>query len=201
VATFSFYANKIITTGEGGMVTTNNEEIAGLVRRLRDHAFSEDRHFWHRYRGFNYRMTSLQAAVGLAQTERLPQFVEKRRATARLYRELLAGVPGLTLPRELPGRKNVFWMFGMLVDDAFGCTRDQLRHHLASQGIETRTFFIPMHLQPVYFAQNRGRRFPVAEELCRSGLYLPSGATLTEADVRFVAATVDQARRSVQVAA
>lgn len=194
VASFSFYANKIITTGEGGMVTTNNAELAELARRLRDHAFSSERHFWHQYRGFNYRMTNMQAAIGLAQTERLAQLVERRRRNAQVYTEILSRVPGLTLPRERQGSKNVFWMYGILVGDDFGCSRDELRRRLAQQGIETRTFFIPIHFQPIYFAQFKGQRYPVSETLCHRGMYLPSGAGLTEADVRFVAEAVAQAR-------
>src|SRR5262249_40892239 len=94
-ASFSFYANKIITTGEGGMVTTNNAELAEVARRLRDHAFSSERHFWHQYRGFNYRMTNMQAALGLAQTERLPELIERRRRNARIYTEALSHAHGL----------------------------------------------------------------------------------------------------------
>lgn len=196
-ASFSFYANKIITTGEGGMVTTNNAELAEIARRLRDHAFSSERHFWHQYRGFNYRMTNMQAAIGLAQTERLDQLIERRQRNARLYTEILSRVHGLTLPRELPGAKNVFWMYGVLAGEEFGCSRDELRRRLAQQGIETRTFFIPIHFQPIYFEQFRGQRYPVAEMLCQRGMYLPSGAGLTETDVRFVAEAVSQARRGL----
>jgi perosamine synthetase len=194
-ASFSFYANKIITTGEGGMLTTNNAELAEVARRLRDHAFSSERHFWHQYRGFNYRMTNMQAAIGLAQTERLPELIERRRRNARLYTETLCRVRGLTLPQELPDVKNVFWMYGVTVGEEFGCSRDELRRRLAQQGIETRTFFVPIHFQPIYFAQFKGQRYPVAEALCQNGMYLPSGAGLTEADVRFVAETVAQIQR------
>jgi perosamine synthetase len=199
-ACFSFYANKIITTGEGGMVTTNNVELANQVRRLRDHAFSDERHFWHQYRGFNYRMTNLQAAVGLAQTERVEQLVAKRRATACRYRQLLEGVRGLTLPRETAHVRNVFWMFGLLVEPEFGCSRDELRQRLASCGIETRTFFIPVHWQPIYFEQFRGERYPVAENLCREGMYLPSGSTLSDDDIRYVADAVRKAGRHAMAA-
>lgn len=194
-ATFSFYANKIITTGEGGMVTTSDPKIADTARTLRDHAFSQDRHFWHSYRGFNYRMTNLQAAVGLAQTERLEQLVEHRRANARLYAELLSSIPGLRLAQECSEGRNVFWMFGMLVKEEFGCSRDELRVWLASQGIETRTFFIPIHLQPIYLERYRNESYPVSESLCQRGMYLPSGATLTEVDIRFVAEAVARAPR------
>ena len=195
-AAFSFYGNKILTTGEGGMVTTNNRELAEIIRNLRDHAFSSDRHFWHSYRGFNYRMTNLQAAVGLAQTERLDELVGQRIANAGLYRAALQGIPGLTLPPESNGVRNVFWMFSILVGDDFGCSRDALRRHLARNGIETRTMFIPMHLQPAFFEENRDEKFPVAESLCRQGMYLPSSAKLTPADIEFVAAEIRKAHAS-----
>jgi perosamine synthetase len=193
-ASFSFYANKIITTGEGGMVTTNDAELARVARRLRDHAFSDERHFWHKYVGFNYRMTNLQAAIGLAQTERLETLVEIRRANAARYTRALSKIPGLTLPIERPWARNVYWMYGMLVEDAFGISRDELRRRLARRGIETRTFFIPIHVQPVYHAQFRGQRYPVAEDLCRRGLYLPSGATLTEGEIAYICDMVREVR-------
>ncbi len=198
MASFSFYGNKIITTGEGGMVTTNSEAIARVARRLRDHAFSDERHFWHKYLGFNYRMTNLQAAVGLAQTERLSELVETRRANRRRYEERLRGVRGLTLPSERAGVKNVFWMYGILVEDDFGCSRDELRRRLASQGIETRTFFIPIHLQPIYHDRYRGQAFPVAEALCRKGMYLPSGPTLSDSEIDFIARAITQAQRGAE---
>jgi perosamine synthetase len=194
VACFSFYANKIITTGEGGMVTTNNPELAATVRRLRDHAFGDARHFWHEWHGFSYRMTSLQAAIGLAQTERLDELAERRRTHAALYQSLLHDVPGLRLPRERPGVRSVYWMYGLVVEDTFGCSRDVLRTRLARNGIETRTFFVPIHLQPVYFTHYDPARYPVADALCRTGMYLPSSAGLTEQDIRCVAQAVADAR-------
>lgn len=193
-ASFSFYANKIITTGEGGMVTTNDAEVARIARRLRDHAFSDERHFWHKYLGFNYRMTNMQAAVGLAQTERLEEFVGIRRANAARYTRALSKIPGLTLPVERPWARNVYWMYGVVVEDAFGISRDELRRRLARRGIETRTFFIPIHIQPIYYELYKGQRYPVAEELCQRGLYLPSGATLTEAEVDYVCDSVREVR-------
>ena len=189
-AAFSFYANKIITTGEGGMVTTSNMQLAETVRTLRDHAFSKERHFWHKYMGFSFRMTNLQAAIGLAQAEQMASFVARRRENAALYSELLRDVPGLTLPAEEPWAKNIYWMYGLLVEDEFGLTRDELRRCLADRGIETRTFFIPMHLQPIYHADYRGERYPVAEDLCRRGLYLPSASSLTRSEIEFVVEAV-----------
>lgn len=193
-AAFSFYGNKILTTGEGGMVTTRDAELARVVRRLRDHAFSADRHFWHAYRGFNYRITNLQAAIGLAQTERLEELVEKHRRNAGLYTERLRTVNGLALPTELPGMRSVFWMYCILVEEGFGCSRDELRRRLARRGIETRTMFVPIHLQPIYFAQFRGERYPVAEALCVKGMYLPSGSELTEDEIDFVAGEIHAAQ-------
>jgi perosamine synthetase len=194
-AAFSFYANKIITTGEGGMVTTRNPQLAEVVRTLRDHAFSKERHFWHKYIGYSFRMTNLQAAVGLAQTEQMDGFVERRRRNAALYTSLLQDVSGLSLPQEESWAKNVYWMYGLLVEDEFGLTRDELRRCLAERGIETRTFFIPMHLQPIYYADYKGEQYPVAEDLCRRGLYLPSASSLTEQEIRFVVRAVKECQK------
>jgi perosamine synthetase len=198
-ASFSFYGNKIITTGEGGMVTTNREDVARLAWNLRDHAFSTERHFWHKFVGYNYRMTNLQAAIGLAQAEQLERFVAARRANAAYYTELLSRIPGIVTPPEAPWAKNVFWMYGILLNKEFGLSRDQLRSALAARGIETRTFFIPMHCQPIYFDQYRGQRFPVAEDLCRRGLYLPSASNLTKDDILTVVEAIRECRAEAGV--
>lgn len=194
-AAFSFYGNKIITTGEGGMVTTNDREIARLAWNLRDHAFSHERHFWHKFVGFNYRMTNLQAAIGLAQVEQIEDFVAARRRNAAEYTRRLQTIPGIRTPAEAPWAKNVHWMYGILVDEAeYGMNRDQLRKVLADHGIETRTFFIPMHCQPVYWKQYKGQRYPVAEDLCRRGFYLPSASSLTLDEIEYVTAVIREAR-------
>ena len=193
-ASFSFYGNKIITTGEGGMITTDNREIAHLAWNLRDHAFSSERHFWHKYVGFNYRMTNLQAAIGLAQVEQMDKFVAARRAHAAEYTRRLAGIPGITTPPQAEWAKNVYWMYGILVDKAaYGLNRDELRRVLAENGIETRTFFIPMHCQPVYWQQFKGQRYPVAEALCRDGFYLPSASSLTLDEIEYVTGVIRDA--------
>lgn len=193
-ACFSFYGNKIITTGEGGMVTTNREDVARLAWNLRDHAFSTERHFWHKYLGYNYRMTNMQAAIGLAQTEQLEKFVAARRSNAARYTRLLKQIPGIVTPPEAEWASNVFWMYGIMLEPEFGLTRDQLRKGLAKRGIETRTFFIPMHCQPIYYEQYRGQRFPVAEDLCRRGLYLPSASNLTRQDIEAVVQAIRECR-------
>jgi perosamine synthetase len=193
-AAFSFYGNKIITTGEGGMVTTDREDVARLAWNLRDHAFSTERHFWHKFLGYNYRMTNLQAAIGLAQTEQLERFVAARRANAAHYTRLLRQIPGIVTPPEAAWATNVFWMYGILLEPEFGLSRDELRAGLARRGIETRTFFIPMHCQPIYFDHYRGQRFPVAEDLCRRGLYLPSASSLTQEEIETVVEAVRECR-------
>lgn len=189
IACFSFYANKIITTGEGGMLTTDNEEMAKIARGLRGHAFSEERHFWHNYIGFNYRMTNLQAAIGLAQMEKFDENVRRRIQNAKLYNSMLKNIKGITLPPQTKGVKNVYWMYSILVNDEFDITRDELRKKLAKRGIETRTFFIPIHLQPIYF-RRYNERFPVAEELCGRGMYLPSASTLTKEEIEYVVESI-----------
>jgi perosamine synthetase len=194
---FSFYANKVITTGEGGMITTDDPDIAQLASHLRDHAFSDERHFWHKYLGFNYRMTNLQAAVGLAQTEQMESFVRARRANAARYTAALQSIPGIVTPPEADWAKSVFWMYSILVEDEFGMTRDQLRAYLAEHGIETRTFFIPMHLQPIYYHAFKGQRYPVSEMLCQRGFYLPSASSLTPREIDYITEMVRQAHKEV----
>jgi len=195
-AAFSFYANKIVSTGEGGMITTNNEDFAKMSRTLRDHAFCPERHFWHKVRGFNYRMTNLQAAIGLAQVEQLDGLVVQRRRNAALYNELLMKVPGIVLPPEASNVESAFWMYSILVGDEFGMTRDELRWFLADKGIETRTFFIPIHFQPIYYATYKGQRYPVAEDLCRRGLYLPSSSSMSKEEIRYVTEAVKEAQQA-----
>jgi perosamine synthetase len=198
--TFSFYANKIITTGEGGMVTTNDASLARLMRRLRDHAFHPQRHFWHEYAGFNYRMTNLQAAVGLAQTERIDAIVAARRRLRSWYDERLRSIPGLELPTEARGYRSVFWMYAVRVKPSFPCSSHRLRQQLAKRGIETRSFFVPMHMQPIYAQHFAGERFPVAEQLCQSGFYLPTHESLDERDVDWICDQIADIRRGAGVA-
>ncbi|PIY59308.1 aminotransferase DegT [Candidatus Wolfebacteria bacterium CG_4_10_14_0_8_um_filter_37_11] len=177
---YSFYANKIITTGEGGMIVTNNKDFVDLARNLKDVAFSTERHFWHKRLGYNFRMTNLTAAVGLAQTEQYEKLVAARIQHAKYYIQNLSKVKGIKFPRTAPWAKNVFWMFGFEILPEFGMTRDQLRQFLAKEGIESRTFFVPLHLQPYYYQENKGKVFPIAEGLSERGLYIPSASNLTE---------------------
>jgi perosamine synthetase len=181
---FSFYGNKIVTTGEGGMVLCRDENLANLLRKLRNQGFQEPR-FVHEVVGFNYRMTNIQAAIGLAQTEKLKEKIEKKCWIGKTYNELLAGKPDLTLPYEAPNAKNVYWMYGILVGKGFGMKKDALMQALKNRGVETRSFFCPMHMQPVFQGRTISNypltngNYPVSIDLWERGLYLPSGLGLT----------------------
>jgi perosamine synthetase len=190
-ACFSFYANKIITTGEGGMVTTNDKKLAEKMQLMKNHAFSHERHFWHKLLGFNYRMTNIQAAIGLAQTENFEKLANKRIENAMLYNSLLKEIGEIALPPSTRGIKNVYWMYGILLKNWSRVTRDTLRYELAGRGIETRTFFIPIHRQPIYKGWFKGN-YPNSEYLCTNGIYLPSSTSLTQKQIRYVAGTIKE---------
>jgi perosamine synthetase len=185
IGCFSFYANKIITTGEGGMVVTHKDQIAEKARRLKDLAHSPQKRFLHTDLAFNYRMTNLQAAVGLAQLEEIDAFIEIKRKMAATYQTLLEDVEGLTLPVEKIWARNVYWMYAVLVEREFGLSRDELMRRLREDGVDTRTFFIPVHRQPVFQKTEyyKSLTFPVAEDVSRKGLYLPSGLALTHEQI------------------
>jgi perosamine synthetase len=192
IGCFSFYANKIITTGEGGMIVTNKWEIAERARSLKDLAVSKERRFLHTDLGFNYRMTNIQAAIGLAQFHRIDELVERRRKNAHLYNSLLKDIEGIRLPVEKGWAKNVYWMYSILIEDEFGISRDELVRRLAEKGIETRNFFIPMHRQPVFANMRLFKResYPIAEELSQRGLYLPSSSGLSEAEIGYICGAI-----------
>jgi perosamine synthetase len=192
---FSFYANKIITTGEGGMVTTNDDALAERLRLLRNLAFIKPR-FWHEDAGYNFRMTGFQAALGLEQVKRIDAIIEGKRAMARTYTEKLRAVPGLQLPTELSWARNVYWMYGVVVKDEFGISRDEIMKRLAADGIETRTFFCPMNQQPFLRRQAGFRHVPcpVAEDIWQRGLYLPSSHTISSTDLQSVVDGIVKAR-------
>jgi perosamine synthetase len=169
---FSFYANKIITTGEGGMVMTSDPKLAERLRLLRNLAFQKPR-FLHEEAGFNFRMTGYQAAMGRAQLEKIDYVIKEKRRVAQTYNRLLAEVPGIQTPVERDWARNVYWMYAIVVREDFGIARDELATALQERGIETRTFFwdVPS---------------PVAEELWRTGMYLPSSITLSDSTIETI---------------
>ena len=179
---FSFYANKIITTGEGGMVLTRDAAQAERLRGLRNLCFKKERRFYHTELGHNYRLTNLQAAIGLAQLERIEESVTKKRWMGAAYTERLQNMHGLQLPVEEPWAKNVYWMYGVVLDDQIDMDAVEFARRLAEKGVMTRPFFLGMHEQPVFHRMGLflDEHYPVAEHIARQGLYLPSGMTLTE---------------------
>jgi len=192
IGCFSLMANKIITTGEGGVVTTNDAELMQRCRHLRDHAMPPERRYWHDEVGFNYRMTNLQAAVGVAQLERVEGFIRRKRAIAELYDELLTAVPGLTRPVELPGCTNVYWMYSVLVDERFGLTRDALILALRERNIDSRPFFHPLDTLPPYA---QAEPCPTALDLSQRGLNLPSSPRLSDEQVIYICDTLKELGR------
>lgn len=180
ISCFSFYANKIVTTGEGGMLLTDDDTIAERARSLRNLAFREDRRFWHAELGHNFRLTNLQAAIGVAQIARIDEFLAIKRRMAATYSEGLAGLP-LQLPIQREWAENVYWMYGLVIDEGTGMDADAFAAALAVRGVQTRPFFLGMHEQPVFLERGLfvGEHYPVAERIARQGLYLPSGMALT----------------------
>jgi perosamine synthetase len=189
---FSFYANKIITTGEGGMVLVNNAALAERLRSLRNLCFRRERRFYHTELGHNYRLTNIQAAIGLAQVERIEESIQKKRWIASAYTERLMNMPFIQLPFEETWAKNVYWMYALVLDNNSGMDAVEFAHRLSGKGVMTRPFFLGMHEQPVF--RNMGlfldEHYPVAERISRQGLYLPSGMTLTETQIDLVSQAV-----------
>ncbi len=188
ISIFSFYANKIITTGEGGMVLTNNEEYSERAKLLRNVAFQQgEKRYQHEELARNYRMTNLQAAIGVAQLHNIEKLIKIKRENAKKYYDELKDVKGLQLPAEKEWAKNVYWMYGLVLDKSTGFTAETFAAALLKKGIQTRPFFYPMHLQPVFKKLRKKKdTFPVTERIAKCGLYLPSGLGLNEAQIREV---------------
>lgn len=197
LACFSFYANKIVTTGEGGMVLTDDDAKAEHLRAHRNLCFGKGaQRFVHEDFGYNYRLTNLQAALGVAQMEHADRAVARKREIAARYRELLDGVPGITLPVEREWARNVYWVFGLLVGPEYGPSRDELAAALEARGIETRPFFAGMHRQPLLARWvPPGGAWPVSERLGATGLYVPSFMHMSEEQIGRVAGAIRDARR------
>ncbi len=185
IACFSFFGNKTITTGEGGMVMTDDKTLFERARHFKGQGLAAHREYWHDVIGYNYRMTNICAAIGLAQLERAEEFIAKKRQLAQRYREALAGVP-VTLHGESGDVTHSHWMISLLVESA--ADRDPLRERLRAAGIETRPLFYPAHTMPMYAA--RYQRHPVAENLAWRGINLPSWPGLSDGQVKEIATTI-----------
>ncbi|OWV71975.1 aminotransferase DegT [Rhizobium sp. R634] len=198
VSIFSFYPNKHITTGEGGMIVTDSDAIADRCRGLRNLCFLPARRFVHEELGWNMRMTNMQAALGCAQLERLPEFVERKRAMGSLYTELLQDLPGIQLPlAETSYARNIYWVYGIVLKDEIDFDAAEAMKRLAAKGVGCRPFFWPMHEQPVLQKMGffKDADLPVAARIARRGFYIPSGLALREDQIREVASIVAEVIR------
>lgn len=174
---FSFFANKTITTGEGGMILTEDQELAERMRLLRDHGMNKGRRYWHEEPGFNYRITNMQSAVGCAQMERLDKFLEHRQEIGSLYRERLGAIEGINLQEFGTDRKSSFWLYSVVLDESCELDRDELMHELEREGIESRPMFYPLDQQPAYrdFVRGGGNSLcPESHRIASRGLSLPT---------------------------
>lgn len=195
LSTFSFYPNKHVTTGEGGMILTDDDHLAERCRSLRNLCFQAARRFVHEELGWNYRMSNLQAAVGVAQLEKLEQSVARKRRMGRLYRELLDGTPCIQLPLEhTPFAENAYWVYGLVLADEVDFDAAEAMRRLAKLNVQTRPFFWPMHEQPVLQRMGffRDEAHPVSERLARRGFYIPSGMALRDTQIHSVADAVKE---------
>jgi perosamine synthetase len=193
ISIFSFYPNKHVTTGEGGILVTDDEQLAERCRSLRNLCFQPGRRFVHEELGWNMRMSNLQAAVGVAQLERLGDSVKRKRQMGRLYTEMLAGTPGIRLPvAKTPYAESVYWVYGVVLDETVAFDAQEAMKRLAACNIGTRPFFWPMHEQPVLRRMGLfvDETYPVAENLARRGFYLPSGIALSDEQIALVAAAL-----------
>ena len=193
ISTFSFYPNKHITTGEGGMIVTDDEDLAEKCRSLRNLCFKKEQRFVHDELGWNYRMTNLQAALGLAQLEQLDKFVEKKRTMGRMYSRLLKDVDDLQLPlQKTDYAENIYWVYGIVLKDDIPFDAKEAMDKFKKHGVDTRPFFWPMHKQPVLQKMGlfKGEEYPVAEKIARKGFYIPSGLKLTKKQMEIVAETL-----------
>jgi perosamine synthetase len=193
ISTFSFYPNKLVTTGEGGIVLTDDSALAERCRAKRNLCFQPGRRFVHEELGWNFRLSNLQAAVGVAQLERLDEFVARKRWMGHAYLEQLTDIRGLQLPlARMPYAENIFWVFGVVLGDSVPFDAAEAMRRLATWGVGTRPFFWPMHEQPVFSRMGlfADETHPNAERLGRRGFYLPSGLALTETQMKQVEAAV-----------
>lgn len=198
ISTFSFYPNKLITTGEGGMIVTDNPEVAERCRSLRNLCFQSKKRFVHEKLGWNFRMTNLQAALGVAQLERLDEFVNRKRRMGKRYTELMKNIPGLHLPLERTDyAENIYWVYGVMLKDEVPFDAEEAMRRLGEFEIGTRPFFWPMHEQPVFRKMElfNGESYPIAEKLARRAFYIPSGLALTDEQMERVAEAVKEIMR------
>jgi perosamine synthetase len=192
IATFSFFANKLITTGEGGMLLTSDDKLAKRCRDLRNLCFRPDRRFLHTELGHQFRLTNMQAAIGVNQVKRIEEIVERKRAIAAAYTARLGDLPGIQLPMEENWGRSVFWVYSLLLADDHPLDAVSFAAALKEEGIESRPYFLGMHEQPVLHDMGlfEGESYPVTERIARKGLYIPSGLAINDEQMDLVCTAV-----------
>ncbi|MBI2529683.1 MAG: DegT/DnrJ/EryC1/StrS family aminotransferase [Candidatus Diapherotrites archaeon] len=194
-ACFSFHASKLIATGEGGMLVTDDADYAECARIIRDQGYVRGKYYWHEVIGYNYRLTNVQAAIGVAQLETYKKKIKAKLAQMSLYNKLLSKIPGISVPKTAPYAKRIATFIIISVEDSFGLTRDEIALKLKGQDIETRPVFYPLHRMKPYAPFASGKEFPIAEEISRKGLQLPSSLNLTNEDIRRICTSIAELRR------
>lgn len=195
ISCFSFYANKIITTGEGGMLITDNTDYAKKARQLASLAFSDRDRYKHDYLGYNFRLSNVLAAIGLAQLQQIEKFIDKKRWIAKEYNSHLKDIEGIQIPVEKPWAKNVYWMYGIVLNEKFRITRDELMKILSEHDIETRAFFSPMHMQPTFHEKGlfKDEQHPISEQLGKNGMYLPCSIKISKEEIDHICSVIKEA--------
>ncbi len=189
-STFSFFGNKTITTGEGGMIVFKDADVAEKAAMLRDHGMQKNRRYWHAAVGYNYRLTNLQAAIGVAQFERLDEFVSAKRKIAKTYNETLGSFPYFQIPAEKLGTTNSYWLYTCMVRPNSPFTRDDLINYLNQHGIETRPVFFPMHIMPPYINFGQASTLQTSLNVSKCGISLPTSVSLTEIELTYICKTI-----------
>lgn len=199
LACFSFYANKVITTGEGGMITTNNPQLAEKCRSLRSLAFGKKNKFMHEDIGFGMRLTNLQAGIGLAQLKKIEKIIAKKKAIAKYYSSQLKNIKGIQLPVQKEYARNIYWMYCILVNEEFGISRDKLSEELFKKGIETRFAFVPFNQQEIFIKKGLTKEndCPIANNAGARGLYLPSSTLLSKKDMDYVISAIKEIKAKI----
>lgn len=193
IATFSFYANKILTTGEGGMVVTNSKKLIDIVKRKKNLSHMPGKRFFHKEIGYNYRLTNLQAALGLGHLEEIEKFLNKKLETANYYTKHLSKLNSIKLPTQEEYAKSVYWMYNIEITDKCPFSREELMGKLMEKGIDTRTYFYSMHTQPALQKYvKKDQKFPISDKLSKSGFYIPSGLALTKEQMKYVVTAIKQ---------
>mgnify|MGYP000212135253 CR=1 FL=1 len=185
ISCFSFYANKIITTGEGGMCVTNDSELAEKIEILKNHGMRPQKRYWHEVIGFNYRMTNLQAAIGIAQLNKISRLITRKREIAKIYHEELESLPNIVLHPEMSWAKCVYWLYSILLDSRK--TRDRLAIYLKNHYVETRNFFYPLHEMPPFKIEGD---FAISKSLSERGINLPSGPKIDDDDIVYICSLI-----------